>query len=515
MRNFLRRALFEGEVIRLMGITLLIKPIGVVTQMLLANYYGAGRAYDAYALAFFLISFVDLTIGRVFTAAIVPYTIKLKETLDPRRLFAFQNATYLLFLLPGVLYVLLLFLRSEWPLLIAARNAPPETRQFAARMLRWMAVPGILLLLVALLKSTLNLHRRFRLPAGMPLVNGLLFLAVVILGHARMGIWALPLAVAVGAAAQAVVLGVASLTGGQMAPVRPRLPDGAAAAIWSLSWMIFISTTFQTVNAFLDKMFAAGLEAGSISSISYSMIVVNSGLQLFSLSLVTVMFTRMSELIASGRIGACVDYIRDNMIRISRLVVPGALALALCSGEIVQVLYERGAFTAADTARTSGVLMMYLLGLPAMIINSVVTRIFHSLQKMKAKMWLALQFLLTNVLGNILLIGSLKVMGLAVSSTIAINVHLWLSVWVLRRYDGLGRGSILPVISRAYGLAVVVWLIYRFSGFGAWADALFAGDPDLGQALLTAAIRAAFVLGLYWILYAFARRWFVIRSRPR
>src|SRR5690606_35936234 len=116
-----------------------------------------------------------------------------------------------------------------------------------------------------------------------------------------------------------------------------------------------------------------------ISAIAYANTLMNLGVQLFHFSLVTIMFTRMSEYLARGEIAACSRYLDDNLRRLARLSIPVCLAVAVASHELVLVLFQRDAFSAGDTARTASVLTMYILGLPAVLTNLVVVRVFHSL----------------------------------------------------------------------------------------------------------------------------------------
>jgi putative peptidoglycan lipid II flippase len=237
---------------------------------------------------------------------------------------------------------------------------------------------------------------------------------------------------------------------------------GDLALLRELVWLVLIAEIMPTVNTFLDKWFATGLEAGSISSLNYAWTLTSFGFVLFVTSLVTVMYPRMSEAITAGDLDGCSRYIRENLVKVSNLVVPLSLAAAVAAPEIVRVLFERGAFDAADSARTSTTMAMYLLGLPALIINAVVARIFHSLQLLRVKVWLALQFLVTNALLNLALIGPLKVQGLALASSLAINLHLALSLWVLhRRRSGLASGEFARVVGRAYVLGAVAMGIFQ------------------------------------------------------
>ncbi len=206
--------------------------------------------------------------------------------------------------------------------------------------------------------------------------------------------------------------------------------------------------------------------------INYSLVLINFGHQIFSMSLIVVMFTRMSELLAAKNEADCDRYVRHNLVRVSNLVVPAYLALFVASPEIVRVLYQRGAFSSFDSLQTSGTLAMYVLGLPAMVLNGVISRLYHSMQKVQQRIWLTLQYLLTNVIGNVLLVKVLATMGLAISSTIAINLHLLISIlWLHRFGTKLAPARYLRIIGMTYLMALVAYAIYYLTGIGGMIEA--------------------------------------------
>jgi putative peptidoglycan lipid II flippase len=287
-------------------------------------------------------------------------------------------------------------------------------------------------------------------------------------------------------------------------PVRPAVERREFRKLGDLIGLVLLGQVLLMITAFLDRWFATGLEPGSISSLAYAHVLVNFGLVLFSSSLVTVMYPRMSEAIAAGDLAGCSAYLRVNLARLAYLVVPAALAASLAAPEIVQVLFQRGAFDVADTLRTGGVTTMYMLGLPAMIINLVVARTFHSLQLLREKVWLALQYLATNALLNFALIGVLQVKGLALATTVSINLHLLLSLWILhRRRSGLATAPLLAIVGRAYLMggiaAAAVWLLPLQGVTDALRGAGLLGVMGAG------ALKVALVFGVYAALFGLWR----------
>lgn len=483
----LKRFLFEGDILRLMGLTFMTKPVGLITQMLIAGYFGAGHQMDAYAFAMFPIMFFSQTTMRVFSAVAIPQIIKVRQDLSTREVAAYRNAIIFFFYLPVILLLLGLFFQGDLFVDLVGRKLPQETKDYAYRILKFLTLPGILACLMGLNSALLNLNKRFRLPAAMPLLNGVVMLVSLVLLQGRLGIWALPAGFAISYSIQTPMLMFQAFRTGALDLTRPALPKGSLGVLWGLSWMVLITQALLMINSFVDKWFATGLEAGSIASINYSMTLMTFGVQFFSTSLVVVMFTKMSEYFAAGDLDSGDSYVRSNLVKVVNLVVPAALGLFLISPELVRVLFQRGAFDEADALRTSGTLAMYMLGLPALVINGVVTKIFQSLQKLRPKIFLALQYILTNIIGNMILVKSLGTVGLAISSSTAINLHLLLSLVVLQFYrTGLGVGGYITIITRAYLMAALAWLAFSLADLGPILAQVFASGSVVDSIFLGA-----------------------------
>lgn len=484
---------------RLMGITMLVKPLALITQILIARYFGASAMLDAYTFTLFLVTFLGFTLSGVYSSVVIPQMTRIKSTRPASEVASYQNAVTLLFFVPVALLVLIFLVRGEQVIDLVGANLPAETKQFSYKMLRILAVPSFVFCLVKISSALLNLNKIFKIPAAMlPLHSVFFFVAVASLAS-RIGIWALPIGWTVSHVLQAIILGFHVLRRKVVEWVRPSLTRKDSKVLWGLCWTVLIAQAMLMINTFVDKWFATGLPVGSISYINYSRVLINFGHQIFSMSLIVVMFTKMSELLASNKERECDTYLHHNLVRVSNLVVPASLALFVASPEIVRALYQRGAFNAYDSVQTSGTLAMYLLGLPAMVLNGIVARLYHSMQKVKHRIWLTLQYLLTNVIGNIFLVKILATMGLAISSTIAINLHLLLSlVWIQYFGTGLRPGRYLKIIGVSYLMALVTYLVYFLTGTGELIESHF-GLESLGQAFVAGGLKIVVILALYGV----------------
>lgn len=498
----LKKFLFEPETLRLMLITISTKPLGLFSQALIAGYFGASGNYDAYNFALFLVTFLGLTVGRVFSTVAIPLIIKEKKNLPALQIAGYQNFLIVLFFVPVVLLLFWMVFFGNLAVNLVGAKLPPETQAAAYKFVRLMALPAILMSFVSVLKPILNLNKKFQIPAFLPAIHILSIIFSILLFHGRFDVYSLAIGFTISYAIQVPLLMTQAFKTGSMALAPFYIPKGSLSLLWGLSWMIILTQTILMVNTFVDRWFAAGLVIGSISSLTYSTIIVNFVLQVFSRSLIVVMFTKMSEFFSTGAISQCDVYIRKNLNKVANVVVPLSVALFLASPEVVKILFQRGAFDEIAANRTSATLAMYMLGLPAMAINGLISRVFHSLQKIREKIWLAVQYLISNIIGNYLLVKSLGTVGLAISSTVAINLHLFLSFLVLFNYrNGLKIGPYFYITIRAYFMgAICIGLAYYFN-IDARLWGLVGGEHTLFNSMVVAAAKAVFTLGLFGIQF--------------
>jgi len=98
------------------------------------------------------------------------------------------------------------------------------------------------------------------------------------------------------------------------------------------------------------------------------------------------------------------------------LTLPAALALAVMATPIIQVLFERGASDAADTAVTAQVLMAYALGLPAYVAIKVFSTAHWARQDTVTPVKIAVKATITNIALSLVLVQFMGVAGIALAT---------------------------------------------------------------------------------------------------
>ncbi len=260
----------------------------------------------------------------------------------------------------------------------------------------------------------------------------LLTLAMVVVAGRIWGIYSLALGTVCGSLAQCGVLAMALIRQGM--PVTPRwcgvtselrkvalqyVPMVAGAALMSSSWAI-------------GQTMAAMLPPGSVASLNYGNKVVGMSTEIGSMALATAVLPHFSVMVARHDWSA----IRRTVGVYVRLIVlagvPATVVLILLSKSIVRILFERGAFTPADTNLVASIQALYLLQVPFVMVGMLFVRLASSLQRNQILLWGAAITLPLNVVLNLTLMRWLGVAGIAFSTSLVFFVscsYLMLSVY--------------------------------------------------------------------------------------
>jgi putative peptidoglycan lipid II flippase len=184
------------------------------------------------------------------------------------------------------------------------------------------------------------------------------------------------------------------------------------------------------------------------------------------------------------------------------LTVPAAVALAVAPRANVQGLFQRGAFTAADTPPTAYALGIFALGLPAFVMIKVFSPAFFAREDTATPMRYAVISLTANTLGSIALFFLFRSLGLMPHLGIAVATTLggWLNAALL--YRTLVRRGVFVAdarLSRALKLIVLASLIM---GAVVWVAATVLQDWFVAPSVMLRAGALAVLVGSGLLVYA-------------
>ena len=114
------------------------------------------------------------------------------------------------------------------------------------------------------------------------------------------------------------------------------------------------------------------------------------------------------------------------------IALPSAAGLYILSSPIIHILFERGAFLSEDTFYTAKVLSLFALGLPAYIVIKILVTCFFAREDTKTPLYISIISVIINIVLSLILIGSMREMGIALATAISAWVNASLLFIILR-----------------------------------------------------------------------------------
>ncbi|MFZ5833344.1 MAG: lipid II flippase MurJ, partial [Planctomycetota bacterium] len=176
------------------------------------------------------------------------------------------------------------------------------------------------------------------------------------------------------------------------------------------------------------------------------------------------------------------------------LGIPAAVGLVLLAQPLTALLFERGEFTAEDSARAARMVACYSVAIWAYCALPVLVRGFYALGDTAMPARVAAVMVGLNVVLDLMLIWPLAEAGLAISTAIAAMIQVTcLAVLFARRGPGLEVGPLTATVVRsalaASAMAGVLLVILPIVPGGPW----LVRAATLGLAIAAGA--ASYILG--------------------
>ena len=305
------------------------------------------------------------------------------------------------------------------------------------QLMRWMFNYILFVSLSALVMAVLNSHGRFTVPALSPLMFTLATVLSLLFFHGRLGVLAMGVGVFVGGILQlACQLPAFRRLGYSLLPsFRLANPDLLSTAKLWLPYLA--SASIVTINQFFAQFFASGLEDGSVSAITNSVMFLQIPIGIFTTSVATVTFPAMSRQAAQGNTEALRDTVSYGIQFLLVLLVPSAVLLCLFGREIIAAAVQRGRFTPEATLMAARALTGYALGLLSMGIYTFLLKLFNSYKSFIVPLVSAGSIAVLDIVLSLFLKETpLRVSGLAYANTIAFTAGTILLLVLARRRLG-------------------------------------------------------------------------------
>ncbi len=365
---------------------LLGKILGYGKEILIANYWGAGPAVDAFVIVYNDIVFqLYAKVEKLLRPTYLPIFVGHNAEGDDQRAWRFFGVVTTLVLIgTGALSMLAIIFA---PQIMAVGWPNAEMPGLASDLLRISGAAGLLLVLSVMAELTLHSFKQFTIPALADAsrqfvlfasIGGLIGFGLYPSGEPR-GLHAAAIGVLLGGAARLVVQIPALLR--RMKGFYPSvdLSNRDLRRMLGLIPPVIVGLMFSLARTYFDSRFSTDAGEGVRAALGFGRKLADLPTLILPLAVSLVVYPYVSEWASRKDRQRLADSLVSMTRAMAYLFVPLAVAMIMLAQPIVSTAFERGEFTADDTIMVSRALVPYSAGLPFYAVEASINKWYFAL----------------------------------------------------------------------------------------------------------------------------------------
>lgn len=456
--------------------------IGLVRQILITDAFGTNQNIDAFYAASQLpdLIFVLVAGGALASAFVPAFTGLLTIGKREQAWKLAANIANLIFVLLILLSIFAALFAEPIVRYLLAPGFEPAQQALTVSLMRILLITPAIFGLSGLMMGILNAHQIFLLPALAPtmywlgMIFGVLFLAP------SMDVYGLAWGAVLGAVLHFLIQipGLRRVPGASYEPSFG-LQSADVREVARLMGPRLLGVAVVQLNFWINIYLASGQPDGSVTALRVAWQVMTMPQVVIAQAIAIAALPTFSAQVAAGGLSDMRASLSSTLRGVLLLSVPAMVGLVALRQPLVQMLFERGEFSAQSTDLVVWALLWYGIGLVSHSVVEIVARAFYALHDTKTPVLIGAAAMSLNVVLNFALaavfnqLGWLPHGGLALANTIATSLEmLGLLVFMRRRLNGLQLRQILSGLGAAVAASTVmligIWIfMQQLAGFSA------------------------------------------------
>lgn len=479
------------------GLTLASRIAGLARDVAVGAVFGASTAADAFFVAFRIPNlFRRIVAEGAASSAFVPVFSGELARGGPAAAAAAVRAVGLAAGVTLAVLVVLGMLFAEQVVTLFAPGflADPAKRALTIELTRSTFPYLFFVGLAAWAMGALNSFRRFVAPSVGPVLFNLAIVGCVLLVAPRIAVpvHALVLGVLVGGFLQFAVQWPSLARVGVSArpPLRDAFTHPAVRRVRRLLLPTIVGGAIYQINILVATIFASLLPDRSVSYLWYADRVFEFPLGIVAVAIGTAALPTLSGQAAAGQREQMAYSVSYSLRLAWAVCVPAMVGMWMLAPDIVEVLFERGLFTAIDTDMTARALRTYSVGLLSVAAVRILVSVFYAFEEPRVPVMTGCIAFVVNVVADLALMGPTDA-----------QAEWWGAAWVAHagdavriadmRHAGLALGT---GIAATVNAALLYWLASkRLTSLGSQQTVTAAGLHAAA-----AAVMGVFLAGWRW-----------------
>jgi putative peptidoglycan lipid II flippase len=422
--------------------TITSRILGLAREQVMAYYFGAGDANDAFRVASRIPNLVrDLFAEGAMSAAFVPtYTRTLTLEGRERSWHLANSVINALIIVTGVIVLLgMVFAEPIVRFYAANFSNVPGKLELTIYLARIVTPFLSLVAIAAVLMGMLNSLGHFFVPALSPAmfnVAGIVMAVTLIPFAPRLGVEPI------------TIVAIATLAGGlaqiaiQWPPLRKEgfqyrpvlnVNDPGLRRVLLLMGPGTLGMAATQINVFVNTWLATGQGTGAVSWLEFAFRLMYLPIGLFGVSIGAAATPAISRMVAEKNFARIRSTLAHGLGLMFFLNLPATIGLMVLAQPIIAVIFQRGRFTADDTLATAAALQLYAIGLLGYSVVRIISPTFYALGRSRIPVMVSAMSVVVNIVFSVSLVNLMGYRGLALGTSITAIVNACVQLFLLRR----------------------------------------------------------------------------------
>lgn len=224
---------------------------------------------------------------------------------------------------------------------------------------------------------------------------------------------------------------------------------------------MFISTSFQNINLFVDRYLASTFPIGSITAINYADRLNGFVFGIVATSIATVVFPILSRSSIENR-RVFDKTITNSMKIVAILTAPISIIVFFHSDFIILTLLQRGSLTVEDAKTIALLLKCYSIGMIFLGFREILNRVFFALNDTKTPFINGFFTIIFNIIFSVILSSYYGLSGIILATSIASIFTTILLLFSLNKKHNIRLGSYIYIeLTKIIGINLLFLLVIQ------------------------------------------------------
>ncbi len=451
----------------LMFITIISKVFGFLREAVMASYIGAGDLKSIYTTA----NTLPVVVANFFAVGIISGFIpiynraKNEEGIDSAEKFT-SNIFNILMIFATIAIILGLIFAKQFSKILSP-DLEGDTLKLAANYTRVMMFAVYAYLYSAVFRGYLNIKGDFLNPAITGIIMNIIIIIFTVLTGKTGNAYLLIIGALLGNILQYILFPKATRDKGYHHHKIIDLSNKYVKQLMVIAIPVIISSAAGEISIIVDNsMASAYFGKASISKLFYAKTMLTLITGVITVSVTTALFPKIAELGQANKINSMKKSISSSLVTTLLLVVPATVGMAVLAHPIIELVFERNAFTPEDTIAVSSLLMSYAPFVIFQSISDVVDRGFYAVGDSKTPVIIVVIQQGFNILFNIIFIKFYGINGLAIATVVSTFIGSILMIYKFRDNFGSFKFktallSILKIVIATAAMGLIANFMYK------------------------------------------------------